>query len=204
MRHRRPADSMQGTQLPVKGGLKALSFASFLQINSTHLSTPRFWSQRAVHDWATELNWIEVLPFFWPQLSGKKCREWHLPWIYFYQLPLEWLPWWLSSKESTCNAGDSDWISGSGRSPGGVWQPTLVFLPEKSHQHRSLAGLRSMGSRNWWIQLSDKTSSSTTTFRAIRTIIIYSISRKQFHIHYWVRFFMLAFWGTQRKSISPH
>ena len=31
------------------------------------------------------------------------------------------LPWWLSSKESTCNAGDTDFtgsIPGSGRSPG--------------------------------------------------------------------------------------
>ena len=33
-----------------------------------------------------------------------------------------WLPWWLSGKESTCNAGDagdSGSISGSKRSPGG-------------------------------------------------------------------------------------
>ena len=28
------------------------------------------------------------------------------------------LLWWLSAKESTCNAGDIDWIPGSGRSPG--------------------------------------------------------------------------------------
>jgi len=32
-------------------------------------------------------------------------------------------------------------ISGSGRSSGGgKWQPTPVFLPEKSHGQRSLAG----------------------------------------------------------------
>ena len=29
------------------------------------------------------------------------------------------LPWWLSSKESTCNSGDIGSIPGSGRSPGG-------------------------------------------------------------------------------------
>ena len=29
------------------------------------------------------------------------------------------LPWWLSYKESTCNAGDTGSIPGSGRSPGG-------------------------------------------------------------------------------------
>ena len=28
------------------------------------------------------------------------------------------LPWWLSGKESACNAGDMGLISGSGRSPG--------------------------------------------------------------------------------------
>ena len=28
-----------------------------------------------------------------------------------------WLPWWLSSKESACQAGDSSSIPGSGRSP---------------------------------------------------------------------------------------
>ena len=29
------------------------------------------------------------------------------------------LPWWLSGKVSTCNAGDMGSIPGSGRSPGG-------------------------------------------------------------------------------------
>ena len=28
------------------------------------------------------------------------------------------LPWWLSGKESACNAGDASSIPGSGRSPG--------------------------------------------------------------------------------------
>ena len=28
------------------------------------------------------------------------------------------LPWWLSGKESACNAGDPGLIPGSGRSPG--------------------------------------------------------------------------------------
>ena len=54
--------------------------------------------------------------------------------------------WCLSSagKESTCNAGDTGdtvLIPGSGRSPGGgKWQPTPVFLPEKSHGQSSLEG----------------------------------------------------------------
>ena len=46
--------------------------------------------------------------------------------------------------ESTCSVGDTGdpgWITGSGRSPGGrKWQPTPVFLPEKSCGLRSLTG----------------------------------------------------------------
>ena len=29
-----------------------------------------------------------------------------------------WLPWWLSSKESTCNAGDTGSVPAWGRGPG--------------------------------------------------------------------------------------
>ena len=54
-----------------------------------------------------------------------------------------------AGKESACNAGDTGdvgWIPGSGRSPGGEkWQPSSVFLPEKSHGQRSLAGYSPKG-----------------------------------------------------------
>ena len=45
------------------------------------------------------------------------------------------LPWWLSGKESTCNAGDVagavGLIPGSGRSPGGgKWQPLQYYCLE--------------------------------------------------------------------------
>ena len=50
------------------------------------------------------------------------------------------LPWWLCSKESTCNAGDAGdlgvipWV---GKIPWRrKWQPTSVFLPGKSHGER--------------------------------------------------------------------
>ena len=43
------------------------------------------------------------------------------------------------SQESTCNAGDLDYIPGWGRSPGeGEWQPTPVFLPGEFHEQKSL------------------------------------------------------------------
>ena len=50
-------------------------------------------------------------------------------------------PWWLSGKESTCNAGDMGSIPGSGRSSGRrARQATPVFLPGESHGQRRLAG----------------------------------------------------------------
>ena len=42
---------------------------------------------------------------------------------------------------SASNVGDLDSIPGSRRYPGeGKWQPIPVFLPEKFHGQRSLAG----------------------------------------------------------------
>ena len=50
-------------------------------------------------------------------------------------------PWWLSGKDSACQAGDLSSIPGPGRSPEeGKWQPIPVFLPGKSHAQRSLVG----------------------------------------------------------------
>ena len=41
-------------------------------------------------------------------------------WLKSRSLGLSGLPWWLSSKEFTCYAGDGGSIPGSGRSPGGA------------------------------------------------------------------------------------
>ena len=49
-------------------------------------------------------------------------------------------------KESACNAGDPGSIPGSGRFPQRrQWQPTPVFLPEKTYGRRSLAGYSPRG-----------------------------------------------------------
>ena len=59
------------------------------------------------------------------------------------------LPWWLSSKEYPCNAGDRgdmDSIPGLGRPPRRRKQkPTLIFLPGESHGQRSLVGCSPRG-----------------------------------------------------------
>jgi len=55
------------------------------------------------------------------------------------------LPWWLNSEESTCNAGDAcekhrldPWAKNIPWRR--KWQPTPVFLSEKSHGKRNLVG----------------------------------------------------------------
>lgn len=47
--------------------------------------------------------------------------------------------WWLSGEESATDGSASSGL-GQGRSRKRAWQPTLEFLPEKSHGHRSLTG----------------------------------------------------------------
>ena len=50
------------------------------------------------------------------------------------------------SARSAGDTGDAASIPGSGRAPGGgKWEPTPVFLPEKSHEQRSLAGCSPKG-----------------------------------------------------------
>ena len=51
------------------------------------------------------------------------------------------LPWWLSGKEYTCNAGDLDSIPELGRSPeGGPGYPLQYSCLENPPGQRSLAG----------------------------------------------------------------
>ena len=55
------------------------------------------------------------------------------------------LPWWLSSKESACQAGATGLIPHLGRSPGGQHGNPLQFLPGKSHGQRNLASYSAYG-----------------------------------------------------------
>ena len=55
--------------------------------------------------------------------------------IFFFFFLVGELPWWLSGKESTCNAGEVGLIPGSGRSPGEGRGYSCV-LPGQSHGQR--------------------------------------------------------------------
>ena len=52
------------------------------------------------------------------------------------------LPWWLSGKESACNAGDSGLISGLGGSPGeGNGNPVWYSCLENPMDRRTWQGV---------------------------------------------------------------
>ena len=71
------------------------------------------------------------------------------------------LPWWLSGKESACNAGDIGFHPCWGKIPWRTkWQSTLVFLPAKSHEQRYLAGYNPWGCKR--VRYNLATKSSTT------------------------------------------
>ena len=55
------------------------------------------------------------------------------------------LPWWLSDKDSACNAGDPDSIPGSGRSPGGGHGSPLQDSCLRISMNRGAGRLHSVG-----------------------------------------------------------
>ena len=64
-------------------------------------------------------------------------------------IPTLGLPWWLSSKESTWNAGDTGSIPGSRRFPGGgSGNPLQYSCLKKSHRLRRLAGSSPCGCKD--------------------------------------------------------
>ena len=90
---------------------------------------------------------VQLLPFV--SFSGKNG---HL----FYTLPhviIYGFPWWLSSKESTCNAGVMDSIAGLIRSPRGGHGNPLKYSCGENPMDREPAGLQSMESQKSQAQL---------------------------------------------------
>ena len=101
-------------------------------------------SQRVGHDWATELNWILKIRIFSVISMLFRARvRFHLISLYG-PLPITFLgfPSGSVGKELACKRhrrrGFNSWV---GMIPWSrKWQPRWVFLPEKSHPQRSLAG----------------------------------------------------------------
>ena len=75
------------------------------------------------------------------------------------------VPGWLGGKESSCQCrryrrlGFDPWV---GKIPWSrKWQPTPVFLPERSHGQRSLAGYGPWGHNKSWTRLKRLNSSTS-------------------------------------------
>ena len=81
----------------------------------------------------------------------KKLRN-RISYIYIYILPR-----WLSYKEAACQCrgcGFDPWVK---KIPWRrKWQPTTVFLPEKSHAQRNLVGYSPLGHRRVGYDLAAK------------------------------------------------
>ena len=82
-------------------------------------------------------------------------------------------------KKSACSGRDTSLIPGLARSPGeGKWQPTPVFLPEKSHGQESLEGYSPKGHRE-----SDMTKHQRTHTHTHKMDVKASIHGDVFDIH---------------------
>ena len=93
----------------------------------------------------TQLSLLGTLPWYLIFSSSFQL----LWWVY----TLEGHLWWLSVKESACNAGDKGWVPGLGRSPRGGPGSPPIFLPGKSHGLRSFVSYSPLGCKvkhdNW-------------------------------------------------------
>ena len=72
--------------------------------------------------------------------------------------------WWLSGKESACNARDLDLIPGLGRSPGGGnGNPLQYSCLENPHVQRSLAGYSPWGRKE--LDMTERLKHCTAIFK---------------------------------------
>ena len=130
-----------------------------------------FCDSRRKFIWLSKMEWpinisICILVFFFSPL------------LHPNQYPLLYIMycWWLSGRESACNAGDPGSIPGLGRFP---WRraqkSTPVSLPGKFHGQRSLAGYSPQECRvgHDWSQLS---THATQYLSSVFIFKLYSLS----------------------------
>ena len=100
---------------------------------------------------------------------------WNQIWVQVQKDPREWMEnmkkRFQNKEERGGERGLDPWVQNSPWQPRG-WQPTLVFLPGKSHGQRSLAGYSPWGPKNQ-TGLSDYTT--TTTAGNVMMSLTYSL-----------------------------
>ena len=86
------------------------------------------------------------------------------------------LPWWLSGKESACQAGDAGSIPGSGRSPGegtpGVATHSSILVGLTPWSEEEPGRLQSMGLQRVGHDLVNTTTSEPMTIQKTSTILL--------------------------------
>ena len=91
-------------------------------------------------------KYIQYNPDSDKQIKKKNyCEKVNLGWVLNDFYSFVGFPRWLSSKESSCNVGDTGSILGSGRSPGEGNGNPFQYSCGKSHVQRSLAGYSPWG-----------------------------------------------------------
>ena len=86
-----------------------------------------------------------ISPFSWNLDLLRKTKNMVIISIYFLHILYIGLPRWLSSKESTCQAGDAVWSLDQEDPWRQKWQPTPVFLLGNFHGQRSLVSYSPWG-----------------------------------------------------------
>ena len=120
--------------------------------------------------------------------------------VYFALFKTCWLPRWRSGEDSACQCrrlkrcGMDPWVGKiSWRRK---WQPTLVFLPEKSHEQRNLVGYRLA---EGWTQLSNWTQTRTHSYTLLDTSF-----HKLFCIWSWLDCKFLESWNCVFFFTNTH
>ena len=90
------------------------------------------------HPWESKILWLPLQSVRWLNFRGGYLRN-------------VWLLWWLSDKESACNAGDSGSIPELGRSPGAGNGNPLQFSCLRNPTHRGA----------WWPMVQGVAKSQT-------------------------------------------
>ena len=79
------------------------------------------------------------------------------------------LPWWLSGKEFACKAGDSGWIPGSGRSPGGGHGNPLQYSCLENPMDRGTIGFLCPMGGLWSVRLQSLNTTEATQHASVST-----------------------------------
>ena len=92
--------------------------------------------------WEETINKTKRLLSAWEKIFANEATEKRLIFKTYKRLmQFNGLPWWFSGKESACRCRRCKFNPWIRKIPWRrKWQPTIAFLPGKSHEQRNLAG----------------------------------------------------------------